>query len=213
MRKKILAVLVTGMFFVGMAGTASADNIARNSTVTLNGVFFDDLLWAGGTSAAPGTLVDGDFLTERTQWNEGTVYWNEYGNNTGQSIQFDLDGTFVIDSFIAQLDNNDAYTLSYWDLSSSIWQTAWDIPQKRVPQNFGMTTRPDADQTTAYSLGSAITTNALMLEANIAGSEDRYFAVSEIQAFGTPVPEPATMFLFGTGLLGLAGISMRRRKK
>jgi hypothetical protein len=35
----------------------------------------------------------------------------------------------------------------------------------------------------------------------------------ELYGTSAPVPEPATMLLLGTGLLGLAGVTIRRRKK
>lgn len=37
--------------------------------------------------------------------------------------------------------------------------------------------------------------------------------ISFWSANASPVPEPTTMLLFGTGLVGLAGISIRRKKK
>ena len=42
---------------------------------------------------------------------------------------------------------------------------------------------------------------------------DTDFALAGLDVDVTPVPEPATMLLFGTGLVGLAGYSRKRRQK
>lgn len=70
-------------------------------------------------------------------------------------------------------------------------------------------------RTRSETLGSSIVTSMLRFEGVYSEGQvfsDNWFAVSEIQAYGpsTAVPEPATMLLLGSGLIGLAGYGRKK---
>ena len=162
--------------------------------------------------AAEDTIVDGLFLPQSQQWDQRAVWWDSH-DVAGQYITIDLGAIFSIESFVVQADDNDAYILSYWDLTTSSWELAWDVPNYDflMSQNlWGMQTRPNpTDNNERYIIpGDNIITNALRLEGNVQDS-DRYFSVSEVQAYGNAVAEPTTLLLIGTGLFGLAAFSRR----
>ena len=188
MRMKVFALLAVFAFGVfAMHGVAAADNVALNKTVTASGSYS----LASGTSL--GTIVDGNFVPETTQW-QSNVWWN----GLGTSFTINLNGTFVINSFTIQADDNDTYRVSYWDAGSSSWKTAWDVPSVR---SWGLVTRDSG------ALGPSTTTQLLFQ----ATGGDNSYGVSEIQAHGSAVPLPPAFFLLGPGLGGLA--MMRRRFK
>jgi hypothetical protein len=217
MKKSMNIFLLSTIFLLSIVSMSMATptNVMFGSAVTLHGNFFTDGSWTGADPAAKETLVDGVFLAKGHQWNQDTVFWNadDAGTSGPQFITFDLGGIFNIGSFIAQVDDNDAYLLSYWDLGSQSWATAWNIPNYDYYDNnnmWGMTTRPDPDNNTmAFDIGYIITTNKLKLEGD---TGDGFYAVSEVQAFGEPVPEPSTLILLGIGLFMGLGWSKKRKR-
>ena len=175
MKKTFLSAITIGLILVGIVGGANADNIMLNSTVTFNGTnLYYEPSNANAIQADLSTLVDGIFLPESTYWLRNTVAWL-YRDSTSSiyypnaSIQFDLGGIFQIDSFAGQFDDNDAYVLSYWDMTNNVWATAWDVPNYDSG-HFGMTTR------TLHNLSSDITTNALKLEGSLISGDNNFAA-------------------------------------
>jgi len=187
-----------------VTATAQADtNILPGAWTAINtngvmGTLRAGSIWDAGTLAAQDSIVDGLFVSESQQWNHDTWWWDQ-----DPSVNIDpvvttiaLDQSYSISRFVVQADNNDVYQLQYLDGIGN-WQIAWTISD--VP-GYGMTTRDSG-------LLAPIVTDQLKF---VTVSGDNYYAVSEIQAFGVPVPEPETYALLLAGL-GILGLVSRRR--
>lgn len=179
-------------------------NVAEGKSVTLNGTYgvLTNLCcgWDPTDPVAPAaTLVDGAFLPASTIWQNGTVWWDATTPaSANNSVEIDLGGIFELIGLIAQADDNDTYRIEYLDGIN--WVTAWDIP---FAPGAGMQTRPNAaNNAEMFALGTPIQTSRLRFTAT---GGDGFYSVSEIQAFASPIPEPATVALLALGLCPVLG--------
>lgn len=179
------------------APSAGAVNVALGKPVTITGeVGVITCCWPDATVFPPAPLssiVDGLFLPAGTEWQTGTVWWDEANpGSLNNIIEIDLGGLFPIRFVSIQADNNDSYAVSYRD-QFDVWQLLGTAGPFGGP---GMQIR-------SGTFFPPFEASAFRIDAF---GGDGFYSVSEFQA----VPEPTSLALVLIAL-ALFSASVRAR--
>ncbi len=209
MKKKFLLGLAAGLFFLATAG------IAVSAPVTLidNGASWNYNVLSNDLYPNWNTAGYNSFNWNTTSWSTGlAAFGNPYSNpknlayNTYWAPNTDLalKKTFNIDGYL-----NTPITLNVASDNGFMVFINGQLVAKQMAEGYTSYWEYTLPLTT---LGFVNGANVIQVLAEDHGGAT-FFDLKLTADITEPVPEPATMFLFGTGMVSLFGSRLRKKKK
>jgi hypothetical protein len=199
----LILVLVTS----GMASALPFSNTVDFNQYTYDGVTYDRINDTGNTTPPGSPGYDFAFSYSHTATfnpaaasiTDATLTLRHFGNSANSTELWFLwnDSASIISNLSYSAET---YTTGPWYNQTTHW--VWVTETFTLPSSL------------FAGVNGSSWTIAFRLDENTSG-EDEYFRVdfSTLSGNYTPVPEPVSMLLFGTGLIGIGGYARRRFKK